>query len=52
MVSLDRCNGSCNTLDDFSSSICVRNKTKDVNLNVFSMVTEINESKTFKKHIS
>ena len=32
MVSLNRCNGSCNTFNDTSSSICVQNKTKDVNL--------------------
>ena len=43
MVSLDRCNGSCNTLDDFSSRICVPNKTEDVLLNVFSTMTRANE---------
>ena len=43
MVNLARCNGSCNTLDDLSSRICVPNKTGYVNVNVFSMITEINE---------
>ena len=40
MVSLDRRNGSCNTLDDLSSRICVPNK-EDVNSNVFNMITKI-----------
>ena len=34
MVSLDRCNESCNTLDDPSGGICVLNKTENVNLNL------------------
>ena len=36
MVSLDRCNKSCN--------ICATNKT-DANSNIFNMITRINESK-------
>ena len=51
-VKLDRCVGSYNTLDDLSSKACVPNKTEDLNLNVFNMVTEINESKKLTKHIS
>ena len=35
MISLDRYNGSCNTLDDPPSRNCVLNKTKVVNLNHF-----------------
>ena len=31
MLSLDRCNENCNTLDDPSCRICVLNKTEDVN---------------------
>ena len=37
-VSLDRCMGNCNTLNDLS--------------NVFNMITGISESKTLTKHIS
>ena len=51
-VKLDRCVGSCNTLNDLSNKICVRNKTEDLNLSVFNMITGINESKTLTKHIS
>ena len=44
--------GSCNTLNDLSDKVCVPNKTKDLNLTVFNMITGINESKTLTKHIS
>ena len=47
-VKLDRCVGSCNTLNDLSKKACVPNKT---NLSVLKLITGINESKT-KKHVS
>ena len=40
-VNLDRCVGSCNTLNDLSNTVCVPNKIKDLNL--FNMPTGINE---------
>ena len=43
MLSLDICNGSCNTIDDLSNRICDPNKTQNVNLNVFNLITRINE---------
>ena len=52
MVNLDRCNRSCNTLDDLSNRICVTNNIEDVNLSVFHMIRRINESKTLTKQIS
>ena len=51
-VKLDRCVRSCNTLNDLSNKVCVPNKTEDLNLNMFNMITGINESKTLTKHIS
>ena len=39
MVSLGKCTGNSNTLDDLSSIICLLNKTKGV----FNMITGINE---------
>ena len=42
-VKLDRCVGSCNTLNDLSNKVCLPNKTKDLlNLRVFNMITGIN----------
>ena len=52
VVNLDRCAGSCNTLDDLSDRIYVPNKTEDLNLHVFNMITGINESRTLTKHKS
>ena len=52
MFSLNRCDGSCNTIDDPSSTICVPNKRGDKNLNIFNMITGINESKALVNHIS
>ena len=51
VVNLDRCNESCNTLNDSSNKICVPNKTEDVNLSFFNMIARINKSKTLAKHI-
>ena len=50
-VNLDRCVGSCNTLNDFSNKVCIPNKAEDLNLSVFKLITGINESKTLTKHI-
>ena len=47
---LDRCVGSCNTLNALSNKV-YPNKTEDLNLSVFNMITGINESKTLTKHI-
>ena len=43
MVKLDRCVGRCNTLNDLSSKVCVPNKTEDLNLSVFNLITGINK---------
>ena len=51
-VKLDRCVGSCNTVNDLSNNVCVPNKTEDLNLNVFNMVRGRNESKILTKHVS
>ena len=51
-VKLDKCAGSCYTINDLSNKVCVPNKTENLNLSVFNMITGINESKTLTKHIS
>ena len=51
-VNLHRCAGSCNTLDDLSNNVCVPNKTEDLNLHVFNMITRITDSRTLTKHVS
>ena len=39
---VDTCSKSCNTFDNPSNRIRVPNKTEDVKLNVFKMMTRIN----------
>ena len=51
-VKLYRCVGSCNTLNDLSNKVCVPNKTEDLNLSIFNLITGINVSTTLTKHIS
>ena len=52
VVNLDRCVESCNTLNELSNKVCVPNKTEDLNLSAFNMITRIYESKTLIKYIS
>ena len=51
IVNSDRCNIIYDTLDDASRQIRVPNKIEDVNLKVFNVITQINESKTMPKHM-
>ena len=41
----------CNTLNDLSSKLCIPNKTEDLNLGVFNIITGINESKILSKDV-
>ena len=50
-VKLDRCFVSCNTFNDLPNKLCVPNKTEDLNLSVFKMITGIHELKTLTKNI-
>ena len=43
VTKLDTYFGSCNTLNNLSNKNCVPNKTEDLNLSMFNMVTGINE---------
>ena len=39
----------CNTFNDLSHRVCVPNKTEYLNIHVFNMITEKNESKIVTK---
>ena len=45
----DRRVGSCNFLNDLSNEVCVPSKTEDLNLSVFIMIIEKNESEILAK---
>ena len=51
-IKLDRCVGSCNTLNDLSNEVCVPNKTEDLNISAFNIIAGINEWKTLANYIS
>ena len=38
-IRLRRCIGSCNTLNDLSNELCAPNKTEDLILSLFNMIT-------------
>ena len=43
-ISIDKCSGSFNVVDEVSTKICVPSETKDANVNkVFSMITRMND---------
>ena len=44
-VKLDRCVGSCNTLNDLSKKVCVPNYTENLHLSVFNIIGGINDRK-------
>ena len=50
-VNLDRCVDSCNTLKELSNKKFIPNKTENLNLNLFNMITRANLSKTLTKHV-
>ena len=39
-VKIDKCVRSCNTLHDLSNKACISNKTEDLNIHVFNIITE------------
>ena len=44
-VKLDKCAGSFNTLNDLFNKVCVPNKTEDLNIHVFNIITgEMNQN--------
>ena len=44
-VLVNKCSGSCNTLDDPMSKICVPNIIKNVNLKVYNFLMRLNETR-------
>lgn len=52
IISINRCDGSCHTVEDPSSTAFFPNKIEDVNLKIFNMITGTNEPKdTLKTYL-
>ena len=49
MISLNKCNGSCNVVADLSTKVHALSKAKDINVEVFNVITTIYEAKTLVK---
>ena len=52
MITVDKCNGSCNAVGDLSTKICVPSETNNVNVKVFNKMARIYEAKKLIKYIS
>ena len=50
IISINSCNGSCNSIEDPFGWIYAPNKMDDVNLKVFNMIKGINKSKITAEH--
>ena len=49
---MNKCNWSCNTVEDPFGRVCIPNRLEYVNLKVFDMIKGINDLKALSKHIS
>ena len=50
-ISVGRCGGSCNTVEDPFGTICILSKIEVDHLKVFNMIKGINELRTLVKQI-
>ena len=51
-VNVNKCGGSSSTTDDPYARICVPNKVKNMHVNVFNLMSVVNETKFFVQHES
>ena len=51
-VSVDNCSGSCNTINDSYAWVCVSNKVKNMNVEVYNLMSGVNETRFIVQHES
>lgn len=54
-ISVNKCGGSCNNIGDPYTRACVPNKVKNMNVRVFNLMSEVNETNNLvknKSHVS
>ena len=51
-VSVDNCIGSCNTINDSYAWVCVSNKVKNMNVEVYNLMSGVNETRFLVQHES
>ena len=49
-VTINRCNGNCNNINDPYAKICVSDTVKNLNVKVFNLMSRINEIRSIKWH--
>ena len=49
-VTINRCSGNCNSINDPYAKICVPNIVKNLNVKVFKLMSRTNETKSMKLH--
>ena len=49
-IKINRCKGSCNTINDPYAKICVPGQIKDTNVKVFNLMSRTNETRHIKWH--
>ena len=49
-IKINKCNGSCNTINDPYAKICVPDKIKNTNVKVFNLMSRANETRHIKWH--
>ena len=48
IIKINRCKGSCNTINDPYAKICVPVQIKDTNVKVFNLLSRTNETRHIK----
>ena len=49
-IKINKCKGSCDTINDPYAKICVPDNIKNTNVKVFNLVSRTNETRHIKRH--
>ena len=49
-IKINKCKGSCNTINNPYAKICVPDKIKNTNVKVFNLISRINETRHIERH--
>ena len=49
-IKINRCKGSCNTINDPYAKICVPDQIKNTNVKIFNLMSRTNETRHIKCH--
>ena len=52
LTSVNKCGGTCNTIDDPYAEVCIPNKVKNMNIKVINLMSGVNETRFLVQHKS